>query len=160
MSRRDEIKELALAVNDALTVYIAVHDAIFREAATLKSLLKNILGRGVPMSKLLEESEQLQPLWDALHKRIVDFRQSTYSSLSEGERGYFDILSRYVEAVRETVTALVDRPRLLNHGTMDGPRDPMTWEALQQKERIYKESVRQYIEIGQELNAASPIIFR
>jgi hypothetical protein len=57
-----ELKELALAVNAALTVYIAIHDAIFREAATFKSVLKNIPGRGVPISKLLEESERLLPL--------------------------------------------------------------------------------------------------
>jgi hypothetical protein len=156
---RDEIKEFALAVNDALTVYIAIHDAIFREAVTFKSLLKSILGRGVPMSKLLEESEQLLPLWDAIHQRIEEFRQSAYSSLSKDEKRYFDILSRYAEAVRQTVSALVDRQRLLNQGSVGGPSNPMTWELLQQKERIYKELVGQYMAIGQELNAASAIIF-
>lgn len=160
MSRRDEIKELALAVNDALNAYIAIHDAIFREAATFKSFLKNMLGLGVSMSRLLEESEGLAPLWDVIHQKIVAFRRSSYSLLSEDERSYFDILSRYVEAVCETVTALVDRQRLLNQGSMGGPHNPMTWEALQHKERIYNESVRRYMTIGQELTAAGPIIFR
>jgi hypothetical protein len=128
MNYRDEIKELALTVNGGLTVYIAVHDEIFHEAATLKSLLKNIFGRGVPMSKLLEESERLVPLWDAIHTRIEEFRRSAYSSLSKEEKRYFDILSQYVESVRRTVAALVDRQRLLNQGSMGEPSNPMTGE--------------------------------
>lgn len=159
MNQRDEIREIASAVNDGLTVYIATHDAIFREGSTLKSLLKNIFGRAVPMSTLLEESERLLPLWHAIHKRIEDFRRSAYSSLSQEEKRYFDILSRYVEAVRETVAVLVDRQRLLNQGSISGPSNPLTREALQQKERIYRESVRQYMAIGEELNSASPVIF-
>ena len=91
------------------------------------------------MAKLQEDAERLLPLWDAIDERIVTFRQSSYSSLSNGERSFVDILSRYVTAVRETVTALVDRQRFLNQGSMGGSRNPMTWQALQQKERRYKE---------------------
>ena len=95
MSRRAEIKELALAASDALTIYIFIHNAIFREAATFKSLLKNLVGRGVPMSKLLEDAERLPQLWDVIHERILDFRRSLDSSLPEEER-------RYVESFHDT----------------------------------------------------------
>jgi len=154
------MKELALAVNDALSVYISVHDAIFQEAATVKSFFKNLLGRRVPMSGLLEESEDLVPLWDAIRQKMVDFRRSSYSFLSADEQSYFDILSRYVEAVCDTVRALVDRQRLLSQGSMGGPPNPMTLEPLQQKQRIYEQSILRYMETGQELTAAGPIIFR
>ena len=147
-------------MNNALSAYIAVHDAIFREAATFKSFLKNLLGRGVPMSKLLEESEGLVPLWDGIHQKIVAFHRSSYPLLSEDERSYFDILSRYVDAVCDTVRALVDRQRLLSQGGIGGPRSPMTMEALQQKQRSYEHFIRRYIEVGDELTAAGPIIFR
>jgi hypothetical protein len=46
------------------------------------------------MSRLLEESEGLVPLWDAIRQKIVQFHRTSYSLLSEEERGYFDILSR------------------------------------------------------------------
>jgi hypothetical protein len=65
-----------------------------------------------------------------------------------------------VDAVCDTVSALVDRQRLLSQESMGGPRNPMTLEALQQKQRAYEQSIRRYAEIGKELTAAGPIIFR
>lgn len=156
MNHRDQIKDLATTVNGGLTVYIAIHNAIFRDAATFKSFLKNLFGQGVPMSKLLEDSEGLLPFWDAIHQNMEVFRQSDYSSLSKDERYYFDILSRYVAAVRKAVAALVDRQRLMSERSKGGT---MTWEAFQQKERSYQIAVQQYTAIGQELNDAAPIIF-
>lgn len=156
MDHRDEIKDLAMTVNDGLTVYIAIHNAIFRDAATFKSFMKNLFGWGVPMSKLLEDSEGLLPLWETIHQKMEVFRQSAYSSLSKDEKHYFDILSRYVAAVRKTVAALVDRQRLMNQRSKGGT---MTWEAFQQKEMAYQMAVQEYLSIGQELNAATPIIF-
>ena len=159
MNHRDQIKDLAMTVNGGLIAYIAIHNAIFRDAATFKSILKNLFGWGVPMSKLLEDSEGLPPLWDTIHQKMEVFRQSAYSSLSKDEKRYFDILSRYVDAVRKTVTALIDRQRLMNEGSKGGSRNPMTWEAFQEKERSYQIAVQEYTAIGQELNDAAPIIF-
>ncbi|MCB4792747.1 MAG: hypothetical protein LHV68_12805 [Elusimicrobia bacterium] len=159
MNYKEEIKDIAITVNNGLTVYIAIHNAIFRDAATFKSFLKNLFGWGVPMSKLLEDSERLLPLWDTIDQKVEVFRQSNYSSLSKDEKHYFDILSRYVDAVRKTVAALIDRQRLLNDGSRGGPRNPMTWELFQQKEKIYQMTVKEYMAIGQELNDAAPIIF-
>jgi hypothetical protein len=159
MNNRDQIKDLAMTVNSGLTVYIAIHNAIFRDAATLKSFVKNLFGRGVPMSKLLEDSEGLLPLWDAIHQKMEAFRQSAYSSLSKDERYYFDILARYVVALRRTVAALVDRQRLLNEGTKGGSNNSMSWEAYQEKENIYQMTVKEYRAIGHELNEAAPVVF-
>ncbi len=160
MSHREQIKALALAVNDALGAYIGVHDAIFRDAGTFKSFLKNLVGSGVPMSSLLQQAEALLPIWDGLQHRLVAFHRSSYTLLSPDERRYFDLLSRYADALRDTVRALVDRQRLLSQGSMGGSGNPMTREALQQKQRVYEESIRRYMDIGQQLTAAGPIIFR
>ena len=154
-----QIKELALIVGDCLSNYIAVHDAIFRDAASFKSLLKNLLGRGVPMSKLLEDSERLLPQWEVIHQKMEAFRRSNYSSLSKGEKCYFNILSRYVAAVRKSVVALIDRQRLMAEGSKSRANNPMTLEAYKQKEEIYQTAVEEYTAIGQELNMAAPIIF-
>src|SRR4030067_3368886 len=154
MDHREESKVLALSVNDGLTFDFFIHNAIFRDAATFKSFMKNLFGWGVPMSKLLEDSEGLLPLWETIHQKMEVFRQSAYSSLSKDEKHYFDILSRYVAAVRKTVAALVDRQRLMNQRSKGGT---MTWEAFQQKEMAYQMAVQEYLSIGQELNAATPI---
>jgi hypothetical protein len=156
MNRRNEIKDLAKTVNSGLTVYIAIHNAIFRDAYTFKSVLKNLFGMGVPMSKLVKDSEGLLPFWDTIHQKMEVFRQSDYSSLLKDERFYFDILSCYVAAVRKTVVTLIDRQRLMNERSEGGA---MTWGAFQQKELAYQIAVQEYTAIGQELNDAAPIIF-
>jgi hypothetical protein len=159
MSQRERIKNLALTVNGGLSAYIAVHNAIFEEAATVKSFLKNLSGRAVPMSKLLKDSEALVPLWDGLTARIEDFKSSEYHSLSPDERDFFDVLSRYVDALRNTVAALVDRQHLMNEGAKGGREIPMSWSAYQEKEALYQQAIKEYMAIGEELNAARPVVF-
>lgn len=160
MNFSGQIKELALLVNDGLTSYVGVHDAIFREAAGFMSLLKNLLRRGVPMSKLLEDAERLVPQWEEICRKLDSFRRANYASLSKDEGFYFDILFRYTAAVRRTVVALVDRQRLMAEGSKGGPNNSMTFEACKQKEEVCLAAVREYTAIGQELNNAASIIFR
>ena len=157
--RRDEIRELATAVGDGLSAYVAIHDTVFQDASTLKSVLKNLFGRGVPMSKLLQDAEALLPFWHSMRDRMQAFRQRSYAAMSRDEQHYFDLLSRYVDALSATVVALVDRQRLLNDGSKGGTDNPMTWQAFQDKERAYQVAVKQYKVIGGELNNAAPIIF-
>ncbi|MBN1515272.1 hypothetical protein JXA32_01760 [Candidatus Sumerlaeota bacterium] len=159
MNYRNEIKDIALTVNDGLTAYIAVHNAIFRDSATFKSFLKNLTGRGVPMSKLLSDSEALLPLWDTIQQEVDVFRQSSYSFLSKDEQHYYDILSRYVKSVRKTVIALIERQQLMNEGSKGRSGNPMTWNAFQEKEDNYQQSVQEYMAIGQELNNAAHLIY-
>lgn len=153
MSNRDEIRRLALAVSSSLNEYVEVHNKIFQKSATFKSVVKNLFGRGTSMSQLLDDSERLVPLWAAIHEDLEAFRRTSYLSLVPDQRSYFDLLSRYAMAIKETVLALVERQQLLN----DGGR--LTWELFQEKERLYTSAVAQYVLIGQELNAAAPIIF-
>ena len=159
MSERERLRKLALTVNQGLTAYIAVHNAIFEEAATVKSLFKNLSKSGVPMSKLLEDSEALVPLWDGISEELEDFKSTDYLVLSEDERCFFDVLSRYVEALQNTVIALVERQRLMNEGAKGGRNNPMTWSAYQEKEALYRQSVDVYMAIGEELNESRPLIF-
>jgi hypothetical protein len=71
----------------------------------------------------------------------VEFRRSTYISFSEEEQNYFDILALCVEAIRETVVALVDRKRFLYEGSKGGPDNPTTWGGFRKKESIYRDSI-------------------
>ena len=159
MSTKAEIKELAMAVDGGLSAYVSVHDKIFNEGATLKSLFKNLIGRGTPMAALLADAEKLVLTWEAIAQQIESFRASRYSSLPHDERNYLEILSRYVAALQRTVATLVDRQRLANEGSKGGPNNPMTWNALKQREAAYQEVIRDYTAIGQELKVAAHIIF-
>ena len=101
-------------MNDGLSAYITIHDKIFKEAATFKSFLQNICGRAVPMSQLLQDAEPLIPLWNGITEKIVSFGRDVNFNLDENERYYFEILSRYEQAVNETVVVLIKRQKLLN----------------------------------------------
>jgi hypothetical protein len=156
---REQIKNLALIVNDGLTAYITVHDKIFKEAATIKSFLKNIFGHAVPMSQLLEEAERLIHLWNGIIEKIALFGNEAYSSMDEDERCYFDILNRYVQALKETIAALVERQKLLNRRSKGGKDNPVNWSVYQEAEKRYQTAIQKYMAIGQELNNASHLVF-
>ena len=156
---RDQIKNLAFMVNDGLTAYIAIHDKIFKEAATLKSFLKNIFGLAVPMSQLLQDADTLIPIWNGIIEKIESFRHDAYPSINEEERFYFEILHRYAEAVNETVFALVERQRLLNERSKGDYNNPINWNEYKDAEKKYQSAIHKYMAIGQELNNASHIVF-
>ncbi|MCK4820455.1 hypothetical protein KA005_32120 [bacterium] len=156
---QDQIKSLSLVVNDGLTVYIAIHDKIFKEAATIKSLFKNLLGLAVPTSRLLQDAETLIPIWNEITERIESFRRDAYPSIDEDERFYFEILNRYADAVNETVLALVERQSLLNERSKGGRNNPVNWKVYQDAEGKYQSAIEKYMAIGQELNNASHMIF-
>jgi hypothetical protein len=155
---RNQIRNLSLLVNDGLTAYITIHDKIFNEAATLKSVLKNILGRGVPMSQLLQEAESLIPIWNSITENIESFHRDIYPLISNPEKSYFDILKRYVVAVNETISLLIERQRLLYERSKGGWNNPVKWNAYQVAERKYQSSIQNYMAIGQDLNNASHMI--
>jgi hypothetical protein len=105
------------------------------------------------MSLLLEKAEGLVPLWDSIGAKLELFRAHRGHSLSNGEGQYVEILSRYVAAVRKTVAFLVGRQKLLNAGSK------RNWKGYRSKTAEYDAAVQEYMAIGRELNAASPVIF-
>lgn len=158
-NNKDKLIELALLVKDGLDSYIKVHNNIFHEAATFKSLIKNIFGKGVPMESLCNEAEELIPLWDSIYLKVNSFKTSSYSNLTDKEKYYVDVLTKYVDALKKTVFTLVERQRLWGQGSKSFKNNPMTWEAYKKKENEYKRSVEEYMHVGQELNDANSIIF-
>jgi hypothetical protein len=157
---RDQIKNLAFTVNDGLTAYITIHDRIFEEAATFKSFLRNIFGHAVPMSQLLQDAKRLIPIWNDITEKITSFGSEACSSMDEDERCYFDVLDRYAQAVNETVVALVERQKLLNDRSKGGQNNPVNWSVYQEAEKTYQSAIQRYMAIGQELNNASPLVFK
>jgi len=159
MDHREQIRDLAHTVGRGLTAYIDVHNRIFDEASTLKSVVKNIFGRGTAMSELLHEAERLQPLWGSIRRQIEEFRMAAMPSLTTHEQHYHHLLVSYANAVSRTVDALIDRQRLLNEGSKTLKGKPMTWEAFQEKSRAYQAAVEGYKAIGKDLNDAAHLVF-
>ena len=155
---REQIKNIAYSVNDGLTEYITIHDKISKEAATIKSVLKNIFGRAVPMLQLLQDAETLIPLWNGITENIASFGRDANSSMDEDEKYYFEILSRYAQAVNETVIALVKRQRLLNERSKGGHDNHVSWKVYQDAEKKYQSAIQNYMAIGQELNNAGHLV--
>jgi hypothetical protein len=156
---REHIKNLTYLVNDGLTAYITIHDKIFRESGTFKSFLKNIFGRAVPMSQLLQDAETLVPLWNGISEKIILFGRDANFPMDENERYYFEVLGRYTQAVSETVDALVKRQGLLNQRSKGGQDNSVSWDIYQDAERTYQSAIQKYMAIGQELNNTGHLVF-
>ena len=158
VDHKQNLRRLAQLVGSALGAYIEVHDRIFHRASTLRSVFKNIFGKGVPMADLLADAEHLIPSLASLQVELSAFRSEVARDLEPSSLRYLDLLERYVGALRETVDALVRRQRLLAEGARGGRENPMTWQAFQESERNYERAIERYKMVGLDLNNAAPMI--
>lgn len=157
--RINDLQTLASEVGGVLSEYIAVHDKIFTEAASLKSVFKNLLGKGTPMSELQADAEALVPRVHRVKTRVTSFRAGADTALPPAARAYSELLDRYVEALASTVDALVTRQRLLSEGSRGGRGNPMTWDGFKAAEQAYEQAVKKYQIIGAQLNESSDAVF-
>jgi hypothetical protein len=159
VDHRQSLRLLSQSVGRALSAYIEVHDRIFHQASTLRSVFKNILGKGVPMADLLVDAERLIPRLAALQADLSGYRSGAARELEPSSLRYLDLLEKYAGALRETVDALVRRQQLLAEGARGGRGNPMTWQAFQEAEREYEGAIGRYKIVGFDLNNAAPTIF-
>lgn len=159
VDHKQNLRLLAQSVGSALGSYIEVHDRIFHQASTLRSVFKNIFGTGVPMAHLLVDAERLIPSLAAVQAELLAYRSGAARELEPSSLRYLDLLELYVGALRETVDALVRRQRLLAEGARGGRENPMTWQAFQEAERDYERAIGRYKIVGLDLNNAAPMIF-
>lgn len=158
MSNKRKLRELSVMVNNGLTTYISVHNKIHKEAETFWSSIKNLLGFGVPLIDLLSFAEKLIPLWSLIIKELNAFKLSSYSDLPGDEKKYFDTLLLFTEALQRTVHCLVDQQKIIVHGINEV--GSMSWKSHQEKRTEYKNSIEDYLLIGQELNKLSATVFK
>jgi hypothetical protein len=156
---KESLKLLAQSVGGALCAYIEVHDRIFQEASTFRSVLKRLFGKGIPMAELLATAERLGPSLAAVSADLSAFHSRAAQDLDPGCLRYLDLLEAYVGALQDTVDALISRQRLLAEGAGGGRKNPLTWHAFQDAEREYKRAIDRYKLIGLDLNSAAPLIF-
>ena len=159
VDHKQNLKLLAQSVGNVLGSYIEVHDRVFHQASTLRSVFKNIFGKGVPMADLLLDAEHLIPKVASVQAELSAYRSEAARDLEPSSLRYLDLLEKYVGALRETIDALVRRQRLLAEGARGGGENPMTWQAFQEAERDYERAIARYKIVGLDLNNAAPMIF-
>jgi hypothetical protein len=159
MTEKEKIKELAIEVNEFLSLYIKIHDEIHREAESFFSVIKNILGLGVPMSKLLKDAKSLIPKCESVKGRMDSFKLNSYSKLSNDEKFYFDMLLNYHNALEKTVNCLVQK-QILMEMKSNNPLNKISFKEFKMKDKEYKYLINEYLAFGSQLNNSSQIIFR
>lgn len=157
MNYLNQLRELALPVNQELSNYIKVHDWIHSESKTFKSILKNLFGFGIPAQRFLKEAENLVPVWKSLTERIFEYKLNQYDKLSGEEKVFFNLLSSFVVALNKTVSCMVARQKLL--AEVAEKVFSHTWKEHQKISAAYEDSVNEYLLIGKKLNEVKHIVF-
>jgi hypothetical protein len=157
IDHRQHLRLLARYVASALGAYVEVHDRVFQQASTLRSVFRNLLGRGVPMADLLADAEGLIPKLAAVQAALSGYRSENAEELEPSSLRYLDLLETYVAALREAVDALICRQQMLLEG--GGRGNPRTWHAFQEAERSYERAIARYKLAGVDLNTEATAIF-
>lgn len=145
---RDQLKVLGAMVHQGIQAYANIHRYIEKQGATAKSALKNLFGRGVPMSQLLEAAETLEPIWAEIQSSLIEFENQDRLLLDRDEQRYFDLLKEYVKRVELAIDALIERQRLLAH-------PPVKWDSHQSASQKYSAAMNAFMAVEEQMNQAS-----
>ena len=151
------VLECGFAADDALKAYLAIHNRIFAQQATVISLLKNLFGAGVSFEELLEESKAANRLWVDFTFQAERTRTAYRGMVSEEEARFLDVLVEYSIAVRAATASLVERQDLLLK-RKHSPKE-VSWQAYTAAQDQYKAAVNRYSEQGSTLNPLMHRVF-
>lgn len=153
MNHSLELINLAKTVNTGLTNYIKVHNLIFKESATFKSLIKNLLGKGISGEQLLEYSENLLPEWNLIFEELENYKIQKHVNLNEMETNFFNTLFSYSESLKETINLLVKRQIFLYQKSVNNYADITSYGNYAEIHKAYELSIIKYRKIGEKLNS-------
>src|SRR5688500_8349429 len=145
MNAERAVLECGLAANDALTAYVAIHDRIFTEQATFRSVLRNLLGRGTSFEELLEDANAAHQLWIGVNESANVTRDNYGALVSPDEAQFLDALVEYAEALLAVTAILVERQQLLLK-RKHRPKD-VSWETFAEVQHRYDAAVTKYMEL-------------
>ena len=155
-SPTDAAFECVFLVKDALAHYVAIHDRIFHQQATLGSFLRNLLGRGPDYAELLDKARSADELWSTVHEHVAACYSTFRESFTPEEHDFFDAMIPYVQAVKRT-TALLYRRQEALRAKLEG--HPLTLSAYRQIEREYEHSVEDYVRLAAALQPRTERLF-
>lgn len=156
-SAEHAVLECGFRANDSLKAYIAIHDRIFAEQATIASLFKNLVGTGTPLEDLLVEAKKADRLWHDFSDFAGRTRSMNRASVSEEEARFLDSVVEYAAAVLATTQVLVERQELLlkrKHKPSE-----VSWEAFKNVQKRYEVAVERYQNLGSDLNSRIHRVF-
>ena len=144
-SPTDAAFECMFLVDDALARYVAVHDQIFNQQATVMSVLRNLLGGGPDFLKLHEDAESVDELWSTVESHVAECFTAFQNGFTQHESVFFTALIPYVEAVKRTTTLLLRRQEALLSKLKGQPLSLAEYRSI---EREYANSAQTYIHLG------------
>lgn len=153
MNNSIELINLAKTVNIGLTNYINVHNLIFKESATFKSLIKNIFGKGISGEQLLNYSEHLLPEWNDIFEKLEKYKADEYLNLNESEKIFFNTLFSYSESLKETINLLIKRQIFLYQKSINNYSDVTSYGNYDELRKEYELSISKYRKLGEKLNS-------
>lgn len=153
MNNSFELINLAKTVNIGLTNYINVHNLIFKESATFKSLIKNIFGKGISAEQLLNYSENLLPEWNEIFEKLEKYKADEYLNLNESEKKIFNTLFCYSESLKKTINLLIKRQIFLYQKSINNYSDITSYGNYDELHKEYELSILKYRKIGEKLNS-------
>lgn len=155
-SPTDATFECAFLVDDALNHYVMVHDSIFKQQATVGSIVRNLFGGGPDFAKLLEEARATDRLWATVQDHVAKCFTTFESGFSTQERDFFTALLPWVQAVRQTTKLLWRRQETLFQKLQE---EVLSLPEYQRIEREYADSVDAYMRLGALLQPKTERIF-
>lgn len=146
MSNKEQIVELSWNVNDLLSQYVAIHDDIFKTSIRHAIPIPGIF-KAIDFGAHLKKIENITPELENCDNKI-----KSVENVSEQEREYLDLLSKYTNALIETasrlkvvVSALYDKSQSFVNSNYD-------WKNYKSDLAKYEQSVQDYMAIGGRLN--------
>ena len=155
-SPRDAAFECAFLADDALKHYIAIHNRIFNEQATISSMFRNLFGRGTDFEELLREARNADQLWSKVEEHVASCFGTFRNDFEQTEQEFFAELIPYVKAVRQTTMLLCKRQEALFR-KLKGVT--LSMSEYQQIERDYKTAVENYVRLGSSLQIRMEKLF-
>ena len=159
LSPKAKIKLAALVVNSKLEKYVKLHDLIFKQQATLVSFIRNLLGYPPPFKQFLEESLNLKKEWESAIQGIIKISDEITKNLPSKEKEYLTHLLDYAMVLHKTTGILCKRQEAYYQKSLSNKNSNFKWSDAKQIEEEYKQSINEYLRIGEKLNRLNHIIF-
>jgi hypothetical protein len=151
MNYKEILKKQAMDVHDLLSIYIKLHDHIFKKSATFLSLFRRI-----DFDDIYNQTENLLSIFTTKRKELNNLKSPFNESIPTDYRKYFSQLYLFFERLFETVVLLKDRQYQL---LLKSKGEKYNFKEYMEIENKYKKSVEVYMVEGQKLNSLNHIIY-
>ena len=139
--------ELSWNVNDLLSQYIAIHDGIFKTSVRHAIPILGIF-KAIDFGAYLKKIENIIPELENCDNKI----KSIAESVGGQEREYLDLLSKYTNALVETISRLKIVVGMLYDKSQSFFNSNYGWKNYKSDLARYEQSVQDYMAIGGRLN--------